>query len=85
MPIKGLIDKKTKYKNLAKNRTVLYVTVVSFCYSRSSDDVCWVFFYFSSYAIHSFTSDLLASVRILLTEKPGLKLNCFLKKEIGHI
>lgn len=44
MPIKGLIDKKTKYKNLAKNRTVLYVTVVSFWYSRSSDDVCWFFF-----------------------------------------
>lgn len=85
MPIKGLIDKKTKYKNLAKNRTVLYVTVVSFWYSRSSDDVCWVFFTLVVMLFIVSLAICLLTVRILLTEKPGLKLNCFLKKEIGHI
>lgn len=84
MPIKGLIDKKTKYKDLTKNRTVLYVTVVPFWYSRSFDDAC--FFFFTLVVVLFITSlaICLLTVRILLTEKPGLKLNCFLKKKLDR-
>lgn len=84
MPIKGLIDKKTKYKVLTKNRTVLYVTVVPFWYSRSFDDAC--FFFFTLVVVLFITSlaICLLTVRILLTEKPGLKLNCFLKKKLDR-
>lgn len=83
MPIKGLIDKKTKYKDLTKNRTVLYVTVVPFWYSRSFDDACFFFTLVVVLFIISLAICLL-TVRILLTEKPGLKLNCFLKKKLDR-
>lgn len=83
MPIKGLIDKKTKYKDLTKNRTVLYVTVVPFWYSRSFDDA-WFFFTLVVVLFIISQAICLLTVRILLTEKPGLKLNCFLKKKLDR-
>lgn len=84
MPIKGLTDKKTKYKDLTKNRTVLYVTVVPFWYSRSFDDACF-FFYVSSCAIHNFTSDLLAYSQNSAYRKAWFKTKLLFKEKIGQI